>query len=72
MIRVAVFPEKTDVFLSEALCTVMFFLVGKQQYVNMFCTITTLSSRPSGTGILACFGIPATGAEAEIFRREII
>ena len=28
MIRVAVFPEKTDVFLSEALCTVMLFLAG--------------------------------------------
>jgi hypothetical protein len=28
MIRVAVFPEQTDIFLSEALCTVMFFLVG--------------------------------------------
>jgi hypothetical protein len=28
MIRVAVFSEKTDVFLLEALCTVMLFLAG--------------------------------------------
>ena len=28
MIRVAVFPEKTDVFLLEASCTVMLFLAG--------------------------------------------
>src|SRR5262245_1493634 len=28
MIRVAVFPEKTDVFLLEALCTMMLFLAG--------------------------------------------
>jgi hypothetical protein len=28
MIRVTVFPEETDVFLSKALCPVMFFLAG--------------------------------------------
>ena len=29
--------------------------------------ITTLSPRPSGTGILACIGILATGAEAPTY-----
>ena len=29
--------------------------------------IPTLSPRPSGTGILACIGIPATGAEARVY-----
>ena len=33
----------------------------------MFFAIPTLSPRPSGTGILASIGIPATGAEAPAY-----
>jgi len=33
----------------------------------MFFLIPAFSPRPSGTGILACIGIPATGAEAPAY-----
>jgi hypothetical protein len=52
MFRVAVFPEKTDGFLLEALCTVMLFLAGDVsdsvsylRSANAESTITGLSAK---------------------------
>ena len=53
MIRVAVFPEQTDIFLSEALCTVMFFLVGNVS--NCVSQLRNANAESTITGLPAKF-----------------